>query len=160
MPKVKESRRSKRSRFLRDEMVDIHVAGRGIRDSRVCWRCAKSHELFAQGQSAEGAYDDGPVAIGNGQTISQPYVVARMLEAAAIGQFDRVLEVGAGSGYLAALAAKLGAEVCAMERHEELVERARSRLRHLRVTTSISEWATGGRAGRKMVSSTSSRYRP
>ncbi|WP_461626069.1 protein-L-isoaspartate O-methyltransferase family protein [Bradyrhizobium sp. 25ACV] len=89
--------------------------------------------------------------IPKGQTISQPYIVARMLEAAAIAKSDRVPEIGAGSGYLAALAAKLGQEVCAIERHEALVQRARSRLRHLgcrnvdlRAGDGTAGWPDGG----------------
>ncbi|MGY4234969.1 protein-L-isoaspartate(D-aspartate) O-methyltransferase [Bradyrhizobium sp. USDA 4449] len=132
MPKRKESPRSKRSRFLRDEMVDVQIAGRGVRDSRVLWAMRQvPRELFVEWRLADAAYDDAPVRIPSGQTISQPYIVARMLESAGIEEFDRVLEVGAGSGYLTALAAKLGAQVCAIERHEGLVEKARSRLSHL-----------------------------
>lgn len=81
---------------------------------------------FLEWRFAKAAYEDGAVPIPTGQTLSQPYV-AKMLEAAAIAKSDRVLETGAGSGYLAALAANLGREVCA----EALVQRARSRLRHL-----------------------------
>ncbi|MHC2378351.1 protein-L-isoaspartate(D-aspartate) O-methyltransferase [Bradyrhizobium liaoningense] len=95
-------------------------------------RCGRSPAKFSLiGGSREAAYEDIAVPIPKGQTISQPYIVAKMLEAAAIAKSDRVLEIGAGSGYLAALAAKLGREVCALERHEALVQRARSRLRHL-----------------------------
>ncbi|SCB55746.1 protein-L-isoaspartate(D-aspartate) O-methyltransferase [Bradyrhizobium shewense] len=129
---VKESKRSKRSRFLRDAMVDVQIAGRGIRSRRVLLAMRQvPREVFLGRRFAEAAYEDSAVPIPKGQTISQPYIVARMLEAAAIAKSERVLEIGAGSGYLAALAAKLGREVCALERHEALVERARSRLRHL-----------------------------
>nr|WP_224517867.1 methyltransferase domain-containing protein [Bradyrhizobium barranii] len=92
---------------------------------------AVPREIFLDRRFAEAAYEDIAVPIPKAQTISQPYIVAKMLEAAAIAKSDRVLEIGAGSGYLAALAAKLGREVCALERHEALVQRARSRLRHL-----------------------------
>lgn len=132
MRAVKESKRSRRSRFLRDAMVDVQIASRGIRSRRVLLVMRQvPREIFLDRRSAEAAYEDSAVPIPKGQTISQPYIVARMLEAAAIAKSDRVLEIGAGSGYLAALAAKLGREVCALERHEALVQRARSRLRHL-----------------------------
>lgn len=129
---AKESKRSKRSRFLRDAMVDVQIASRGIRNKRVLLSMRQiPREIFLERRFAEAAYEDGAVPIPKGQTLSQPYIVAKMLEAAAISKSDRVLEIGAGSGYLAALAASLGREVCAVERHEALVQRARSRLRHL-----------------------------
>ncbi|WP_177242927.1 protein-L-isoaspartate(D-aspartate) O-methyltransferase [Bradyrhizobium sp. Gha] len=132
MRAVKESKRSKRSRFLRDAMVDVQIAARGIRSRRVLLAMRQlPREIFLERRFAEAAYEDCAVPIPKGQTISQPYIVARMLEAAAIAKSDRVLEIGAGSGYLAALAAKLGREVCALERHEALGQRARSRLQHL-----------------------------
>lgn len=132
MRAAKESKRSKRSRFLRDAMVDVQIASRGIRNKRVLLAMRQvPRELFLDWRFAVAAYEDSAVPIPKGQTISQPYIVARMLEAAAIAKSDRVLEIGAGSGYLAALAAKLGRKVCAIERHEPLVQRARSRLRHL-----------------------------
>ncbi|MGY3506807.1 protein-L-isoaspartate(D-aspartate) O-methyltransferase [Bradyrhizobium sp. USDA 4472] len=129
---IKESRRSRRSRFLRDAMVDVQIASRGICSRQVLLAMRQvPREVFLDRRFAEAAYEDSAVPIPKGQTISQPYIVARMLEAAAIAKSDRILEIGAGSGYLAALAAKLGREVCAIERHEALVRRARSRLRHL-----------------------------
>jgi protein-L-isoaspartate(D-aspartate) O-methyltransferase len=132
MRAIKESKRSRRSRFLRDAMVDVQIAGRGIRSKQVLLAMRQvPREIFLDRQFAEAAYEDSSVPIAKGQTMSQPYIVARMLEAAAIAKSDRVLEIGAGSGYLAALAANLGLEVCALERHEALVHRARSRLRHL-----------------------------
>lgn len=132
MRAAKESKRSKRSRFLRDAMVDVQIASRGIRNKRVLLSMRQiPREIFLERRFAEAAYEDGAVPIPKGQTLSQPYIVAKMLEAAAIAKSDRVLEIGAGSGYLAALAANLGREVCAVERHEALVQRARSRLRHL-----------------------------
>nr|WP_249160622.1 protein-L-isoaspartate(D-aspartate) O-methyltransferase [Bradyrhizobium manausense] len=113
-------------------MVDVQIAGRGIRSRRVLLAMRQvPREIFLDRRFAEAAYEDSAVPIQKGQTISQPYIVARMLEAAEIAKSDRVLEIGAGSGYLAALAAKLGRAVCALERHEALVQRARSRLRHL-----------------------------
>jgi protein-L-isoaspartate(D-aspartate) O-methyltransferase len=77
------------------------------------------------------AYEDSPLPIEEGQTISQPYIVALMLEAARLGASDRMLEVGAGSGYASAVAAQLVAHVDAVERHPRLVELARARLARL-----------------------------
>lgn len=152
MRAVKESKRSRRSRFLRDAMVDVQIASRGIRSRRVLLAMRQvPREVFLDWRFAEAAYEDSAVPIPKGQTISQPYIVARMLEAAAIAKSDRVLEIGAGSGYLAALAAKLGREVCAIERHEALVQRGRSRLRHLgcrnvdlRFGDGTAGWPDGG----------------
>lgn len=129
MRATKESKRFKRSRFLRDAMVDVQIASRGIRNKRVLLSMRQiPREIFLERRFAEAAYEDGAVPIPKGQTLSQ---FGKMLEAAAIAKSDRVLEIGAGSGYLAALAANLGREVCAMERHGALVQRVRSRLRHL-----------------------------
>jgi protein-L-isoaspartate(D-aspartate) O-methyltransferase len=81
----------------------------------------------------EFAYEDSPLPIEAGQTISQPYIVALMLEAARIELGDRVLEIGAGSGYAAAVMSRLAGEVLAIERHAELASLARERLRRLRI---------------------------
>lgn len=160
---TKESRRSRRSRFLRDGMVDVQIASRGIRSRRVLVAMRQiPREIFLERRFAAAAYEDSAVPIPKGQTISQPYIVARMLEAAAIAKSDRILEIGAGSGYLAALAANLGREVCAMERHEALVQRARSRLRHLgcrnvdlRHGDGTAGWPDGGEFDVIMVSAAS-----
>ena len=85
-------------------------------------------EAFVPADLAEYAYDDNPLPIGEGQTISQPYVVALMAEAAGIGPEARVLEVGAGSGYAAAILAELAKEVVTIERHASLAEGARRAL--------------------------------
>lgn len=109
MRAVKESKPSRRSRFLREAMVDVQIASRGIRSRRILLAMRQvPRELFLDRRFAEAAYEDVAVPIPKGQTISQPYIVAKMLEAAAIAKSDRVMEIGAGSGYLAALAAKLG----------------------------------------------------
>ncbi|UWU75427.1 protein-L-isoaspartate(D-aspartate) O-methyltransferase [Bradyrhizobium huanghuaihaiense] len=163
MRAAKESKRSRRSRFLRDAMVDVQIASRGIRSRRVLLAMRQvPREFFLDRRFAEAAYEDCAVPIPKGQTISQPYIVARMLETAAIAKSDRVLEIGAGSGYLAALAAKLGQEVCALERHEALVQRARSRLRHLgsrnvdlRQGDGTAGWPDGGEFDVILVSAAS-----
>src|SRR4051812_27804687 len=116
----------------RDRMVDVQIAGRGIRDSRVLAAMRRvPREEFVDEGLREFAYEDTPLPIAESQTISQPYVVALMLEAAQIGEGDRVLEVGAGSGYAAAVAAQIARKVCAIERHASLVVQARERFRRL-----------------------------
>jgi protein-L-isoaspartate(D-aspartate) O-methyltransferase len=116
----------------RDRMVDVQIAGRGIRDARVLAAMRRvPREEFVDPGLREFAYEDNPLPIAESQTISQPYIVALMLEAAEIGEQDRVLEVGAGSGYAAAVAAQIAREVCAIERHASLVGQARERFRRL-----------------------------
>src|SRR5437773_453686 len=115
-------------RDSRDRMVDVQIAGRGIRDGRVLAAMRQvPREAFVDAGLEEFAYEDSPLPIAEQQTISQPYIVALMLEAAEIGDDDRVLEVGAGSGYAAAVAAQLGRQVCAIERHASLVAQATER---------------------------------
>ena len=92
---------------------------------------AVPREQFISPDLAAVAYDDRPLPIESGQTISQPYVVALMIHAAQIGANDRVLEVGAGSGYAAAVIGQVAGEVIAIERHGELVRIAAERMRHL-----------------------------
>ncbi len=110
-------------------MVEQQVARRGVRDPRVL--AAMRHvprEQFVDSGLREFAYEDSPLPIAAGQTISQPYIVARMLEAARIEPGERVLEVGAGSGYAAALLGQLADEVHAIERQPALAALARERL--------------------------------
>lgn len=116
----------------RNRMVDTQIAGRGVRDEHVLRAMrAVPRERFVGAGLAEFAYEDSPLPIGEGQTISQPYVVAAMIEAGEIGPDDRVLEVGAGSGYAAAVVAKIADKVYAIERHEALGSAARDRLETL-----------------------------
>lgn len=116
----------------RARMVEAHIAQRGVRDERVL---AAMHEVpreaFVDAQYSRSAYDDTPLPIGAGQTISQPYIVAFMIEAAAVQPTDRVLEVGAGSGYAAAVLSRIAREVHTIERLPELVEEARERIERL-----------------------------
>jgi protein-L-isoaspartate(D-aspartate) O-methyltransferase len=113
-------------------MVEVQIAGRGIRDQRVLAAMRRvPREAFVDEGLLEFAYDDNPLPIAEQQTISQPYIVALMLEAAEIGEADRVLEVGAGSGYAAAVAAQIARQVCAIERHDSLVAQARQRFEQL-----------------------------
>src|ERR1051326_2443866 len=116
----------------RERMVDVHLARRGIRDRRVLDAMrAVPREAFVEEGFEEFAYEDNPLPIAESQTISQPYIVALMLEAAEIGEDDRLLEIGAGSGYAAAVAAQIARQVFAVERHASLVAQARERFRRL-----------------------------
>lgn len=116
----------------RQRMVEQQLAARGIRDRRVLDAMRQvPRELFIATELAAFAYQDSPVAIGERQTISQPYVVALMLEAAAITAQDKVLEIGAGSGYVAALIGHMARRVFAIERHATLAAQAARRLRQL-----------------------------
>ena len=110
-------------------MVDSQLRARGICDERVlqAMERAPRHE-FAPPRYRDQAYEDHPLPIGEGQTISQPYIVAIMLEALELSSTDRVLEVGTGSGYVAALLAELTAQVISLERHASLADSARALL--------------------------------
>ena len=117
---------------LRNRMVDRQIAARGIRDPRLlaAFRTVPREE-FISANHADHAYEDSPLPIESGQTISQPYIVALTIEAAKIGEGARVLEVGSGSGYAAAIIGQVAGEVIAIERHHELVELARQRMERL-----------------------------
>ncbi|MFP4126715.1 MAG: protein-L-isoaspartate(D-aspartate) O-methyltransferase [Alphaproteobacteria bacterium] len=118
----------------RRAMVEHQLKARGIRDPRVlAAMAAVPRERFVGAGDERFAYDDGPLPIGRHQTISQPYVVALMLELAAVGPDERLLEVGAGSGYVLAVAAQLAQEVVGVERHADLAREARARLAALGV---------------------------
>lgn len=110
----------------RQLMVDSQLRARGISDARVLSAMLRvpRHEFVPDAYRAQ-AYEDHPLPIGDGQTISQPYVVALMLEALAIAPADRVLEVGTGSGYVSALLGELAAQVFSVERHSALADSAR-----------------------------------
>jgi len=116
----------------REKMVRQQIAGRGIDGPRLldAFRTVP-RELFVPDGVREFAYEDGPLPIEAGQTISQPYIVALMIEAAGIAPGDRVLEIGAGSGYAAAVIGRIAAEVIAIERHSELARLARARMERL-----------------------------
>jgi protein-L-isoaspartate(D-aspartate) O-methyltransferase len=113
----------------RERMVERQLRARGIRDLRVLAAMAEvPRERFLPERLAAFAYDDGPLPIGEEQTISQPYIVALMVEAAGVAPGSRVLEVGAGSGYAAAVIARIADRVYAIERHETLAKAARRRV--------------------------------
>jgi protein-L-isoaspartate(D-aspartate) O-methyltransferase len=114
---------------LRLRMVDSQLRARGVCDPRVLDAMLRvPRHAFAPGRLRDQAYEDHPLPIGEGQTISQPYIVARMLEALELSPTDRVLEVGTGSGYLTALLAELAAQVFSVERHAALADAARELL--------------------------------
>src|SRR5271169_4951916 len=110
----------------RARMVEDQLRSRGIRDVRVLTAMGKvPREEFIAGEDLRDAYGDHPLPIGAGQTVSQPYIVAAMVEALELRPDDRVLEVGTGTGYEAAILAELAAEVWTIERHAELASKAR-----------------------------------
>ena len=117
---------------LRDRMVRRQIMDRGIRDPLIldAFRAVPREAFVAAGYGAE-AYGDHPLPIEAGQTISQPYIVALMIEAAAIAPGDRVLEVGAGSGYAAAVVSRIAGSVVGIERQPELARIARERFARL-----------------------------
>jgi protein-L-isoaspartate(D-aspartate) O-methyltransferase len=119
-PSIAEERRA---------MVEAQLRGRDIVDERVLRAMEKvPRELFVPADERRLAYSDAALPIGGGQTISQPYMVARICEALALRGDERVLDVGTGSGYQAAVLAELAAEVFTIERLPELAESARARL--------------------------------
>jgi protein-L-isoaspartate(D-aspartate) O-methyltransferase len=110
-------------------MVAQQLERRGIRDKRVLEAMASvPREAFVPGVPASLAYDDRALPIDAGQTISQPYMVARMTELLELEPGDHILEVGTGSGYQAAVLARLGAHVTTIERHADLADTAREHL--------------------------------
>jgi len=123
------------SQRTRARMV-VRLRDEGIRDPRVLVAMeAVPRHVFVEEALAHRAYEDNALPIGFGQTISQPYIVARMIEELIRGrELGRVLEVGTGCGYQAAVLAQLSAEVYSIERIRELLERARSNLRALRLS--------------------------
>ena len=113
----------------RGGMVERQLRARGIGDERVLAAMARvPRELFVPPELRARAYEDEALPIGYGQTISQPYMVARICEALSLTGGERVLDVGTGSGYQAAVLAELAAEVDTIERIPELAERARANL--------------------------------
>jgi len=114
------------STVARQLMVDSQLRARGISDARVLDVMLRvpRHQFIPEAYRDQ-AYEDHPVPIGDGQTISQPYIVALMLESLRLAPTDRVLEVGTGSGYVTALLSELAAQVFSIERHPVLAEGAR-----------------------------------
>ncbi len=116
----------------RREMVHYQIRRRGIRDPRVLDALEEvPRHLFIPPGLIDRAYDDGPLPIGDGQTISQPFIVALMTEALELSGIEKVLEVGTGSGYQAAILSRLCAEVVTIERIAVLSDAARRRVETL-----------------------------
>ena len=110
-------------------MVERQLAGRDIKDKRVLDAFREiRREDFVLAKNIGESYDDCPLPIGEGQTISQPYIVALMLQLLSLEGGESVLELGTGSGYQTALLAALGARIYSVERSEKLLARARARL--------------------------------
>ena len=116
----------------REQMVECQIAARGVRDARILDALSQvPRERFVGRRLQDFAYDDRPLPIGKEQTISQPYIVALMLECMKLQPEHKVLEVGTGSGYAAAVLSRLVNQVYTVERHKSLADRARNRLRKL-----------------------------
>lgn len=120
------------SRQLREHMIEAQLLPRGIRDVRVLDAFRRvPREAFVPDDLAPQAYDDRALPIEHGQTISQPYIVARTLDALGLHGDERVLEIGTGTGYVAALLAHLARDVVSIERIPELAESSKARLARL-----------------------------
>lgn len=131
----------------REQMVQSQLSQRGIRDKRVLDAMARvpRHEFVAE-PYRERAYDDSPLPIGQGQTISQPYIVALMLELLAPSAEQIILEIGTGSGYQTALIAELSRHVYSIERHPELASQADAVLHtlgYVNITLKVGDGTAG-----------------
>jgi protein-L-isoaspartate(D-aspartate) O-methyltransferase len=134
-------------RARRYEMVEQQIRQRGVTDARVlAVMRSVPRERFVPAEVRDQAYDDGPLPIGSGQTISQPYIVAYMTEALKVEPSHKVLEVGTGSGYQAAVLSELVREVYTIEIVPELARRAETILRSLN-KTNVHVRAGDGYAG-------------
>jgi protein-L-isoaspartate(D-aspartate) O-methyltransferase len=132
----------------RAAMVDEQLRARGIRDERVLEAMAAiPRERFVSERERWHAYADEALPIDAGQTISQPWIVARMTELVAPSPGDRVLELGTGSGYQAAILAWLGADVLSLERHPRLAWQARQRIAQLDLPGRVEVRAADGSLG-------------
>jgi len=141
---INDSMKYKRQR---EEMIKRQIVARGITDEKVitAMRNVPRH-LFVSEALRDQAYGDFPLPIGEQQTISQPYIVAEMTQALQLSKEDRVLEVGTGSGYQAAIIAQIGYRVYTIERIHSLLLKARSlfdRLLYHNIITRYSDGTTG-----------------
>jgi protein-L-isoaspartate(D-aspartate) O-methyltransferase len=119
-------------RLARERMVETQIKARGLKDERVLKAMLKvPRHLFVDEALRDQAYGDFPLPIGEGQTISQPYIVALMTEALELKGIERVLEIGTGSGYQTAILAELALWVYTIERFPTLLERAKKVLKEL-----------------------------
>ncbi|MBI3872735.1 MAG: protein-L-isoaspartate(D-aspartate) O-methyltransferase [candidate division Zixibacteria bacterium] len=147
-PRFPENRTTEAPDRAREEMVRTQVAARGVTDTVVldAMRVVPRHRFVADERVRE-AYDDHPLAIGYGQTISQPYIVAAMTQALALRPRHRVLEIGTGSGYQAAVLAEIAREVYTIEILDPLGRQAQSTLQalgysnvHVRIGDGYQGW--------------------
>ena len=129
---------------LRDRMVREQIEAKGVRDPRVlrAFRIVPRH-AFVPRKLLHRAYDDRPLDIGDGQTISQPYMVACMTETLQLAGGEKVLEVGTGSGYQAAILSEMGAHVYTIERIADLSYRARGALEERDIRYRIADGTQG-----------------
>lgn len=129
---LEKNRKEPLYKAMREKMVRAQIKGRGINDKRVLKAMMTvPRHLFVDQRNASSAYGDYALPIGLGQTISQPYIVAFMTEAAQLSKNDRVLEIGTGTGYQAAVLSKIASEVYSVEIIKSLADSARLRLRKL-----------------------------
>jgi len=145
-PAVESTRRTdtEKTNTQRQVMVKEQLAGRGIRDRRVLEAMSKiPRHRFVEESLRDQAYEDHPLPIGEGQTISQPYVVALMTAALKLKPSDRVLEIGTGSGYQAAVLAEIVKEVYTIEIRESLKKRAENLLDELGYRNIKTRYADG-----------------
>jgi len=127
-----------------DEMIERHLKARDISDARVLAAMrAVPREQFVGPSWAASAYEDHALPIGAGQTISQPYIVALMVQALALGECDHILDVGTGSGYAAAVMAQIAGDVVSLEREAALAADAAERLAQLGYTNVAVQVADG-----------------
>jgi protein-L-isoaspartate(D-aspartate) O-methyltransferase len=152
----------------RKEMVERDIKGRGVSNPRVLDAMVKvKRHLFVEPGMAGRAYEDNPLPIGEGQTISQPYVVALMTEALSLKGNEKVLEIGTGSGYQAAVLAETAGEVYTIEIKNGLYRKARERLRLLGYGNIILKhgdgyfgWESGGPFDAIMVTASANHIPP
>ncbi len=137
-----------RASEARARMVADQLRGRGIRDERVLAAMSVvPREAFVLNEDRDLAYRDGPLPIGSGQTISQPFMVARMTELLGVAPGERVLEIGTGSGYQAAVLAQMGCRVSGIERDLALAQAARDRLAALGYADQVEVRVADGSLG-------------
>ena len=138
--------------FLRDEMVVRNIVARGVRDELVLDAMRKvPRELFLPQKLREFAYEDSSLPIAGEQTISQPYIVAFMAEALLLKGGEKILEIGAGSGYAAAVLSEIVAQVYTVERLGQLADEAAATLADLGYDNVHVLHADGTRGGRSML---------
>jgi protein-L-isoaspartate(D-aspartate) O-methyltransferase len=124
-------------KVMREKMVETQIKARGVKDPRVLSALLKvERHRFVPEKYLDSSYSDQPLPIGEGQTISQPYIVALMTELLELNGNEKVLEIGTGSGYQAAILAELAKEVYTIEIVESLASTAKERLSELGIRTS------------------------